>query len=190
MNFVSKILVGLNNDLKAVKGHLLAGDMVPTLNDAYSRLQRITSSTKPDQSSKDNFAFVANRGRGRGHDRRGGHGSTRQTSDRAARHCTYFGKPNHTVETCRAKHGKSEWATQLANHAVLDDGTDTVSPIATKPIPSSEDFSTSLRDDINQLLRRLHTLEASSNTSNSASTSAATLAHTGSSHREDDWWRA
>ncbi|XP_042511652.1 uncharacterized protein LOC122086742 [Macadamia integrifolia] len=96
--FISKFLAGLNNDLKAVKSHLRC----------------ITSSTKPDQSSKDNSAFVANHGRchsrwgGRGST---GRGSTGQSSVRTARHCTYCGKPNHTVETCWAKHGKSEWAT-------------------------------------------------------------------------------
>ncbi|XP_042502356.1 uncharacterized protein LOC122079725 [Macadamia integrifolia] len=84
--FVAKFLAGLNNDLKAVKGHLLAGDTVPTLNDTYSRLQRIPCSTKPDQSTKDNSAFHANRGRGRGGGRgSAGRGSGGQPSDRSAR---------------------------------------------------------------------------------------------------------
>ncbi|XP_042482289.1 uncharacterized protein LOC122062709 [Macadamia integrifolia] len=145
--FVSKFLAGMNNDLKAVKGHLLAGDTVPTLNDTYSRLQRITSSTKPDQSSKDNSAFHANRGRGRGHGGgRGsvGRGSGGQPSERTACQCTFCGKPNHTVETCWEKHGKLEWTTQLANHAVYDDGTNTMAPVATKPTPSLGDSATSL----------------------------------------------
>ncbi|XP_042482658.1 uncharacterized protein LOC122063069 [Macadamia integrifolia] len=91
----------------------------------------------------------------------------------------FCGKPNHTVETCWENHSKPEWATQLPNHAVSDDGTDIMAPVDPKPTPSSGDSATGLRDDINQLLRRLHTFEASSNTSNGASTSAATLAHTG-----------
>ncbi|XP_042495059.1 uncharacterized protein LOC122074291 [Macadamia integrifolia] len=119
--FVSKFLASLNNDLKAVKGHLLAGDTVPTLNNTYSRLQRITSSTKSDQSSKDNSVFLTNRGRGCGWGRgSAGQGSSGQPSDRAACQCTYCGKPNHTIETCWAKHGKSEW--HLHTRKMIDRG--------------------------------------------------------------------
>ncbi|XP_042501401.1 uncharacterized protein LOC122079200 [Macadamia integrifolia] len=94
-----------------------------------------------------------------------GRGFSGQSSDRTDCRCTYYGKPKHTVETCWAKHGKPKLTTQLANHTVSDDGTDTVSPATTTPTPASGDSSTSMRDDINQLLRRLHSLEASSNTS-------------------------
>ncbi|GAV68098.1 UBN2_3 domain-containing protein [Cephalotus follicularis] len=38
---VSKFLAGLDPDLQKIKGHILAGDTVPSLTDAFSRLQRV-----------------------------------------------------------------------------------------------------------------------------------------------------
>ncbi|XP_042494961.1 uncharacterized protein LOC122074167 [Macadamia integrifolia] len=119
--FLSKFLAGLHTDLKSAKGHLLAGETIPTL-DTYSRFQRIGSSSKPDSTHKDTPAFSACRGRGHGRGSGGGrtsggrgfdgHGPGGQQTDRASRQCSYCGKSGHLVETRWAKHGKLEWAQQ------------------------------------------------------------------------------
>ncbi|KAL3721854.1 hypothetical protein ACJRO7_034230 [Eucalyptus globulus] len=87
---VAKFLSGLNADLQPVKSQLLAGDRVPSMNEAFCRIQRIVppSSTL----SKDNSAFVAgsggrgrggvsNRGRGFGGNHSRGGGRNGQSSD-------------------------------------------------------------------------------------------------------------
>lgn len=62
---VAKFLSSLNVDLQPVKSQLLAGERVPTMNEAFCQIQRIVPPSS--MSSKDNSAFVASRGgRGRG----------------------------------------------------------------------------------------------------------------------------
>ncbi|XP_043693033.1 uncharacterized protein LOC122643479 [Telopea speciosissima] len=157
--FVSKFLAGLSPSLKAMKGHLLAGESVSTLNDTYSRLQCIASpSSKPDNTPpKENSAFTTSGGHGRdrnlgGGRGAGGRGSGGQHIAKAAWQCSYCGKLNHTIETCWSKHGKIEWAQHLANHAAPEDGTNIVSSSESKSSSSvMADSSTTLCDEVHQL---------------------------------------
>ncbi|XP_056160032.1 uncharacterized protein LOC130135291 [Syzygium oleosum] len=181
-----------------MKSQLLAGERVPSMNEAFCRIQRIVPSSAT--SSKDNSAFVAssgvrgrggfsNRGRGLGGGRGRGGGRSGQNSDRDSRQCIYCGKSGHIVDTCWAKHGKPEWAQRLvtANAAMSEGSVGNVSYGDTNPsIPSGGSSSESAsRDDmVTQLIKRVQQLEASN------FSSTATLARTGPSDKEEDWWRA
>ncbi|XP_043700166.1 ubiquitin C-terminal hydrolase 12-like [Telopea speciosissima] len=141
--YVSLFLTSLDHTLK---GHLLAGETIPTLNENFSRLQRMGHSAKSKSLSKDNSAFSDGCGRGRSYGGgcgSGGHSNAGQQGDHPPRQCSYCGKPNHTIDTCWAKHGKPEWAKQLANHAYFDDGSDTIPPSDSKSGPPTSDGSTS-----------------------------------------------
>ncbi|XP_043705457.1 uncharacterized protein LOC122655317 [Telopea speciosissima] len=75
---VAKFLAGLHPDYQSVKSHLLKGEKVPSLNETFSQLQRLSTSSRADSapSPKDSSAFIAGRersssfpGRGRGQGR-------------------------------------------------------------------------------------------------------------------------
>ncbi|XP_043705360.1 uncharacterized protein LOC122655212 [Telopea speciosissima] len=156
--FVSKFLAGLDPDLNSIKGHILAGETVPTLADTFSRLQRISSPKKNDSAPKESSAFVVGRGRGHGRSSGRGRGGGGQGPS-----------------------GQSDWAPQSTNHAVIDGGNDGTSHgnSLQGPMTGSSSTTTPLRDDLSQILRRLQNLEASSHTSTGPSSSSATLAHAG-----------
>ncbi|GAV77240.1 UBN2_3 domain-containing protein [Cephalotus follicularis] len=61
---VSKFLAGLDPDLQKLKGHILAGETVPSLTDTFSQLQRVAYPMQHESSPKDNSAFTIGRGRG------------------------------------------------------------------------------------------------------------------------------
>ncbi|XP_043687974.1 uncharacterized protein LOC122639217 [Telopea speciosissima] len=147
---VAKFLAGLHPDYQSVKSQLLTGEKV----EVFSRLNLLANSSKLGKIPKDNSAFVANRGRGHGRGQfrgrgRGsgssGGGTGPQYMDKSARQCTHCGKPNHTVDTCWAKHGKPEWANELANVAT----TDTANEKTTSDMNQSPTTSSVSRDDYN-----------------------------------------
>ncbi|XP_048132459.1 uncharacterized protein LOC115726562 isoform X2 [Rhodamnia argentea] len=184
---VAKFLSGLNTDLQLVKSQLLAGEQVPSMNEAFCRIQRIVSPSST--SSRDSSALLAtsgghgrgrfsNRGRGLlgGRGRVGGRSG--RSYDRDSRRCTYRRKSGHTVDTCWAKHGKPEWAQRLAiaNVVASEGSVGNVSSGDTNPsIQTGCSLSeSSARDDpVTQLIKRVQQLEASS------SSSTTTLARTG-----------
>ncbi|XP_043693371.1 uncharacterized protein LOC122643864 [Telopea speciosissima] len=197
---VAKFLSGLDSDLQSVKSQLLTGEKIPSMNEAYCRIQRVVSPSvvKSDSAptNKDNSAlFTSTGGRGRGGGGTssrgrgstfgrgratgsGGRGVTSNTAgsgfvDTSSRWCTHCNRSNHTVDKCWLKHGKPQWAReQFANSAISDGGTDSVH--SSDPAPrSSTDGGTSSNDLVSQLLQRVQQLEASS------STSTAVLAHSG-----------
>lgn len=65
----------------------------------------------------------SNRDRGPGGGRGRGGGCNRHGSDQDSRQCTYYGKSNYNVDTCRTKHGKLEGTHRLviANAAVFEE---------------------------------------------------------------------
>ncbi|XP_043687731.1 uncharacterized protein LOC122638944 [Telopea speciosissima] len=118
---VAKFLFGLHLDYQFVNSQLLTGEKVPSLNEVFSRINRLANPFKPDSTPKDNF--VGNRGWGCGRGSNG-QGICTQYVDKSARQCTFCGKPNHIVDTCWAKHGKPDWANELANIATTDTTTE------------------------------------------------------------------
>ncbi|KAK3420744.1 hypothetical protein EUGRSUZ_G01582 [Eucalyptus grandis] len=184
---VAKFLSGLNADLQPVKSQLLAGERVPSMNEAFCRIQRIVPPSST--SSKDNSAFVAgsggrgrggfsNRGRGFGGNRSRGGGRNGQSSDRDSRQCIHCGKFGHIVDTCWAKHGKPEWAQRsvIANTAMSEGSARNVSYSDMNPSlpPGGSSSESTARDDmVAQLIKRVQQLEASN------FSSTATLARTG-----------
>ncbi|XP_018716081.2 uncharacterized protein LOC108954493 [Eucalyptus grandis] len=114
---VAKFLSRLNALTYAVKSRFFFGERVPSMNEAFCRIQRIVPPSST--SSKDNSAFVAssggrggfsNKGRGFGGGRSRGGGRSGQSSDPVSRQCIHCGKFGHIVDTCWAKHEKPEWA--------------------------------------------------------------------------------
>ncbi|XP_043710586.1 uncharacterized protein LOC122659549 [Telopea speciosissima] len=197
---VAKFLSGLDSDLQSITSQLLIGEKIPSMNEAYCRLQRVISPSvvKFDSAptDKDNSAlFTSTGGRGRGggstssRDRgsnfgrgrgagSGGRGTMSNTAssgsvDASSRWCTHCNRSNHTVDKCWLKHGKPQWAReQFTNSVVSDGGADSVHSSDTAP-GSSTDGGNSSNDLVSQLLQRVLQLETSS------STSTAVLAHSG-----------
>ncbi|GAV73821.1 hypothetical protein CFOL_v3_17304, partial [Cephalotus follicularis] len=128
---VSKFLAGLNLDLQKLKGHILAGETVPSITDIFSRLQHVAYPMQHESSPKDNSAFTVGRGRGCSRGLGGGRGTNigRGSSfgGKPPMKCSYCGKNGHTIDYCWDKHGKPDWVPKTANHAMLDGDHDSVS---------------------------------------------------------------
>ncbi|XP_043704325.1 uncharacterized protein LOC122654334 [Telopea speciosissima] len=180
---VAKFLARLHPDYQSVKSQILTGEKVPSLNEVFFCINRLANPSKSDSTTKDSSAFTVSRGQGRGRDQSkgrgrgtGGSGTSYQSFDKSTHQCSYCGKQNHTVGTCWAKHGKPEWANELANTAITDNSPTEKPTSDTNQSTISDTSSIVSRDDYNQPVKRLQQLEAVS-----VSTSTATVAYKGNS---------
>ncbi|KAF3778408.1 Phosphoglycerate kinase [Nymphaea thermarum] len=112
MLMVGVFLSGLDSVYESAKNQMLTTLSIPPIDEAYSRLSRISipASTVPDTTS----AMLATRGRGgsffaRG---RGGRGRGNTTSRPVCQLCHRIG---YTVDKCWQKHGRLAFANQTAS---------------------------------------------------------------------------
>ena len=106
--FMVVILWTLHSDFDHVCDQFLAGEQVPSMYSLVTRLLRVPTSVKGENSvvavetsaaPTETSAMVASRGRG-GRGNRGGCGSRGGCPQ-----CTHCKKPGHTQEKCYALHG-------------------------------------------------------------------------------------
>lgn len=175
---VYKFLAGLKPIYEPVRVQILGSSEVPSLNDVYSRLRRVSiSAAAPSSSVVDRSALVTSTGRGDygrgsrgGRSGRGGRGGGRGRG-RGQRKCTHCGYSGHTVETCWDLHGKPAWANQASYQ---EDGNDVQSTPTTgqQQISTPGDSVVLSREEYSKLVKNLQP-------SSAPSSSTATLANSG-----------
>ena len=90
--FMVLTLIGLRPDLETVRNQILGSPSVPSLDDVFARLLRISSThTLPSDSTSDSSVLVFQT------NLRGGHGN-RSRGQRP--HYTYCNKLGHTCDRC------------------------------------------------------------------------------------------
>ena len=97
--FMVLTLIGLRSDLKTVRDQILGSPSVPSLDDVFARLLRISSTqTLPSDSPSDSSVLVSQT------NLRGGRSGNRSRGQRP--HCTYCNKLGHTRDRCYQLHGR------------------------------------------------------------------------------------
>ncbi|RVW38240.1 hypothetical protein CK203_090917 [Vitis vinifera] len=92
-------LIGLRPDLEPVRDQILGSSSVPSLDDVFARLLRISSTqTLPSDSISDSSVLVSHT------TSRGGRSGNRGRGQRP--HCTYCNKLGHTRDRCYQLHGR------------------------------------------------------------------------------------
>ena len=97
--FMVLTLIDLCSDLKTVRDQILGSPLVPSLDDVFARLLRISSTqTLPFDSASDSSVLVSQT------NLRGGRDGNRSRGQRL--HCTYCNKLDHTRDCCYQLHGR------------------------------------------------------------------------------------
>ncbi|RVW34794.1 hypothetical protein CK203_078054 [Vitis vinifera] len=96
--FMVLTLIGLRSDLEPVCDQILGSSSVPSLDDVFARLLRISTQTLPFDSTSDSSVLVSQT------NSRGGRSSTQGRGQRP--HCTYCNKLGHTRDRCYQLHGR------------------------------------------------------------------------------------
>ena len=97
--FMVLTLIGLRPDLETVDDQILGSSSVPSLDDVFARLLRISSTqTFPSDNTSDSSVLVSQT------NSRGGHSGNRGRGQRP--HCTYCNKLGHTRDRCYQLHGR------------------------------------------------------------------------------------
>ncbi|RVW70757.1 Retrovirus-related Pol polyprotein from transposon RE1 [Vitis vinifera] len=97
--FMVLTLIGLRPDLEPVRDQILGSSSVPSLDDVFARLLRISSTqTLPFDSTSDSSVLVSQTSS------QGGRSGTRGRGQRP--HCTYCNKLGHTRDRCYQLHGR------------------------------------------------------------------------------------
>ena len=97
--FMVLTLIGLRPDLKTLRDQILGSPSVPSLDDVFARLLRISSTqTLPSDSPLDSSVLVSHT------NLRGGRSGTRGRGQRP--HCSYCNKLGHTRDRCYQLHGR------------------------------------------------------------------------------------
>ena len=97
--FMVLTLIGLRPDLETVRDQILGSPSVPSLDDVFARLLRISSTqTLPSDSPSDSSVLVSHT------NLRGGRSGNRSRGQRP--HCTYCNKLGHTRDCCYQLHGR------------------------------------------------------------------------------------
>ena len=92
-------LIGLRPDLETVRDQILGSPSVPSLNDVFARLLRISSTqTLPSNGTSDSSVLVSQT------NLRGGRSGNQSREQRP--HCTYCNKLDHTRDRCYQLHGR------------------------------------------------------------------------------------
>ncbi|KAJ9671200.1 hypothetical protein PVL29_027268 [Vitis rotundifolia] len=101
------ILIGLRPDLETVHDQILGSSSVPSLDDVFARLLRISSTqTLPSDNTSDSSVLVSQT------NSRGGRSGNRGRGQRP--HCTYYNKLGHTRDRCYQLHGRPPRTTHVA----------------------------------------------------------------------------
>nr|CAN79672.1 hypothetical protein VITISV_012210 [Vitis vinifera] len=97
--FMVLTLIGLRSNLEPVHDQILGGSSVPSLDDVFAHLLRISSTqTLPSDSISDSSVLVSHT------TSRGGRSGNRGRGQRP--HCTYCNKLGHTRDRCYQLHGR------------------------------------------------------------------------------------
>ena len=97
--FMVLTLIGLRPDLETLRDQILGSPSVPSLDDVFARLLRISSTqTLPSDSPLDSSVLVSHT------NLRGGRSGTRGRGQRP--HCSYCNKFGHTRDRCYQLHGR------------------------------------------------------------------------------------
>ncbi|RVW65705.1 Retrovirus-related Pol polyprotein from transposon RE2 [Vitis vinifera] len=100
-------LIGLRPDLEPIRDQILSSSSVPSLDDVFARLLRISSTqTLPSDSTSDSSVLVSQT------TSRGGRSGTRGRGQRP--HCTYCNKLGHTRDRCYQLHGRPPRTAHMA----------------------------------------------------------------------------
>lgn len=115
--FMVLTLIGLRADLTSVRDQIFSSPSVPTLEEVFARLLRITSAPQEVNSydasimavQTNNFQSGYRKGKWRNnkhciHCNKGGH--VREECQHLLFHCTHCNKGGHVKEECRLLHGK------------------------------------------------------------------------------------
>ena len=105
--FMVLTLIGLRPDLEPVRDQILGSSSVPSLDDVFARLLRISSTqTLPFDSTSDSSVLVSQT------NSRGGRSGNRGRGQRP--HCTYCNKLGHTRDRCYQLHGRPSRTAHMA----------------------------------------------------------------------------
>ncbi|RVW12366.1 Retrovirus-related Pol polyprotein from transposon RE1 [Vitis vinifera] len=105
--FMVLTLIGLRPDLETVRDQILGSSSVPSLDDVFARLLRISSTqTLPSDNTSDSSVLVSQT------NSRGGRSGNRGRGQRP--HCTYCNKLGHTRDRCYQLHGRPPRTAQVA----------------------------------------------------------------------------
>ncbi|RVX15329.1 Retrovirus-related Pol polyprotein from transposon TNT 1-94 [Vitis vinifera] len=105
--FMVLTLIGLRPDLEPIHDQILGSSSVPSLDDVFARLLRISSTqTLPSDSASDSSMLVSQT------TSRGGRSGTRGRGQRP--HCTYCNKLGHTRDRCYQLHGRPPRTAHMA----------------------------------------------------------------------------
>ncbi|RVW44081.1 Retrovirus-related Pol polyprotein from transposon TNT 1-94 [Vitis vinifera] len=105
--FMVLTLIGLRPDLEPIRDQILGSSSVPSLDDVFARLLRLSSTqTLPSASASDSSVLVSHT------TSRGGRSGTRGRGQRP--HCTYCNKLGHTRDRCYQLHGKPPRTAHMA----------------------------------------------------------------------------
>ncbi|KAJ9680065.1 hypothetical protein PVL29_019370 [Vitis rotundifolia] len=97
--FMVLMLIGLHPDLETVRDQILGSSSVPSLDDMFARLLRISSTqTLPSNNTSDSSMLVSQT------NSQGGRIGNRGRGQRP--HCTYCNKLGHTRDRCYQLHGQ------------------------------------------------------------------------------------
>ncbi|RVW87654.1 hypothetical protein CK203_041182 [Vitis vinifera] len=109
--FVVLTFIGLRPDLETIRDQILGSSSVPSLDDVFARLLRISSTqTLPSDNTSDSSVLVSQT------NSRGGRSGNRGRDQRP--HCTYCNKLGHTRDRCYQLHG---WPPRTAHVAQSSD---------------------------------------------------------------------
>ncbi|RVW92955.1 Retrovirus-related Pol polyprotein from transposon TNT 1-94 [Vitis vinifera] len=124
--FMVLTLIGLRPDLEPIRDQILGSSSVPSLDDVFARLLRISSTqTLPSDSTSDSSVLVSQT------TSRGGRSGTRDRGQHP--HCTYCNKLGHTRDRCYQLHGRPPRTAHMAQS--FD------SPLPQPPISSASQAS-------------------------------------------------
>ncbi|RVW24952.1 Retrovirus-related Pol polyprotein from transposon RE1 [Vitis vinifera] len=105
--FMVLTLIGLRPDLETVRDQILGSSSVPSLDDVFARLLRISSTqTLPSDNTSDSSVLVSQT------NSRGGRSGNRGRGQRP--HCTYCNKLGHTRDRCYQLHGRPPRTAHMA----------------------------------------------------------------------------
>ena len=119
--FMVLTLIGLSPDLETVRDQILGSPSVPSLDDVFACLLRISSTqTLPSDITSDSFVLVFQT------NLRGGHSGNRSRGQRP--HYTYCNKLGHTRDRCYQLHGQPPRTTHVAQSSNSNSDSDSHSP--------------------------------------------------------------
>ncbi|RVW31623.1 Retrovirus-related Pol polyprotein from transposon RE1 [Vitis vinifera] len=128
--FMVLTLIGLRPDLETVRDQILGSSSVPSLDDVFARLLRISSTqTLPSDNTSDSSVLVSQT------NSRGGRSGNRGKGQ--CPHCTYCNKLGHTRDRCYQLHGRPPRTAHVAQSS---------DPQSPQPLNSSTSQGISLTD--------------------------------------------